>query len=190
MRTRIDVDEPDDREPEELAVWVAAGFTAGTAEVWRRWRFTIARARTWVAAGVDEGLEAAQWATAGVTPGTVEEWRQAGIGPGEAVRWHEFGFGLAAARDEKGRGNGPDAAFARAHPQTQHGPMARVRGLAGSRSGNPLRGLHEAGVDPRLIRSYMEHQWMDESAVAWATQGIDAVDAYMWHGLGLTAAEA
>jgi hypothetical protein len=191
MRTGIDVDEPDDREPEELALWVAAGFTAGTAEVWRRWRFTIARAHAWVAAGVDEGLEAAQWATAGVTPGTVEEWRQAGIGPGEAVRWHEFGYGFAAARAEKVRGNGPDAAFARAHPQQQVGPMARVvRGVAGRGLASPLRGLHEVGVDPRLIHSYMQHQWMDESAVAWATQGIDAVDAYIWHALGLTPAEA
>ncbi len=193
MQTGIDVAEPDDHEPEELALWVAAGFTAGTAEVWRRWRFTIARAQAWVAAGVDEGLHAAQWSTAGVTPDTVAEWRKVGIGPGEAVRWHEFGFGLEAARAEKGRGHGPDEAFARAHARQQAGRssgriinrVSMSQGLA-----SPLRGLHEAGVDPRLIHSYMQHQWMDESAVAWATQGIDAADAYMWHELGLTPAEA
>jgi hypothetical protein len=193
MQTGIDVAEPDDREPEELARWVAAGFTAGAAEVWRRWRFTIARAQAWVGAGVDEGLHAAQWSTAGVTPDTVAEWRKVGIGPAEAVRWHEFGFGLEAARAEKGRGHGPDEAFARTHQQ-QHttGPMARVINRAAMSRGlaSPLRGLHEAGVDPRLIRAYMQHQWMDESAVAWATQGIDAGDAYMWHELGLTPAEA
>lgn len=192
METGIDVSEPDDREPEEPARWLAAGFTAGTAEVWRRWRFTIARARAWVAAGVDEGLHAAQWSTAGVTPETVEEWRQAGIGPGEAVRWHEFGYGLPTARVEKRRGNSPDAAFAQAHPQQAASQTSRMvrRGSISRGLASPLRSLHEAGVDPRLIHSYAQHQWMDESAVAWATQGIDAVDAYMWHELGLTPAEA
>ena len=199
MPTGIDVAEPDDGEPEELARWLAAGFTGEAADVWRRWRFTIARAQSWAVAGVDEGLHAAQWSTAGVTPATVEQWRQAGIGPGEAVRWHEFGYELASARIQKASGRSPDEAFAQAHQQQAAPPTARMatrnvvgRGLAGPLGGLPgsLRGLQEAGVDPRLIRSYMQHQWMDETAVAWATQGIDAVDAYMWHDLGLTPAEA
>ena len=53
-----------------------------------------------------------------------------------------------------------------------------------------MRGLHEAGVDPRVIHSYAQHQWTDESAVAWAKQGIEANEAYMWHELGLKPAEA
>ena len=178
---------------------MAGGRLPGqAADVWRRWRFTIARAKAWVAAGVDEGLHAAQWSTAGVTPATVEEWRQAGIGPGEAVRWHEFGYELASARIEKARGRSPDEAFAEAHssgpPRQRHGGNEEPgrTGFPGPPGGlpGPLRGLHEAGVDHRLIRAYMQHQWMDETAVAWATQGIDAVDAYRWYDLGLTPAEA
>ena len=46
MQTRIDAGGTgDDREPEELARWLAAGFKAEAADVWRRWRFSIARAR-------------------------------------------------------------------------------------------------------------------------------------------------
>ena len=125
MPTGIDVAEPDDGEPEELARWLAAGFTGEAADVWRRWRFTIARAQSWAVAGVDEGLHAAQWSTAGVTPATVEQWRQAGIGPGEAVRWHEFGYELASARIQKASGRSPDEAFARRissrPPRRRHG---------------------------------------------------------------------
>jgi hypothetical protein len=192
MQTGIDVEDPNDREPEELPKWLAAGFNPEVAEVWRRWRFSIARAQAWVAAGVDEGLHAAQWSTAGVAPDTVEEWRAAGIEASEAVRWHEFGYGLEGARFERQKGHGPDQAFAQTHPNPTVGLSTRIRqtGLAGGRFAGSMRGLHEAGVDPRIIHSYAQHQWMDESALPWARQGIDANDAYMWHELGLTPAEA
>lgn len=36
----------------------------------------------------------------------------------------------------------------------------------------------------------MQHRWVDESAIAWARQGIGASDAYLWHDIGLTAEEA
>ena len=192
IRTALEFAEPDDSEPEELAEWLAAGFKAENGEVWRRWRFSIARAQAWVAAGVAEGLHAAQWSTAGVTPDTVQEWRAEGIEASEAVRWHEFGYGLEDARTEKGKGHGPDQAFAQADPQLPGGPTVRIvtTGSAGGGFGNSMRGLREAGVDPRIIHSYLQHQWMDESAIAWAKQGIAAQDAYLWHELGLTAAEA
>ena len=75
MRTRIDASEPDDGDPEEVPEWLAAGFTAEDAKVWRRWRFSIARATSWKSSGVDEGLQAAQWATAAVGPDSVASWR-------------------------------------------------------------------------------------------------------------------
>jgi hypothetical protein len=197
MHTGIDVSDPDDGEPEELARWLDAGFKAEVAEVWRRWRFSIVRAQAWVSAGVDEGLHAAQWSTAGVAPDSVEDWRAAGIEANEAVRWHEFGLGLDVARTEKAKGHSPDQAFAQANPQSSGGvtmPMVRtgvVRTLfSGGGFGGSMRGLHEAGVDPRILHSYAQHHWMDETAIPWAKQGIDASDAYMWHELGLTPAEA
>jgi hypothetical protein len=192
METSLDVSEPDDGEPEELAIWLAAGFQAPTAEIWRRWRFSIARAQAWTAAGVENGLNAAQWSTAGVVPDTVQEWRTAGIDATEAVRWHEFGYGLAAVRAEKARGNGPDQAFAGAHQQSSIGVTQGIvrTGITGGGFAGSVRGLHEIEVDPRVIHSYAQHQWTDESAVAWAKQGIEANDAYMWHALGLTPVEA
>jgi len=191
QKTGLDAEEPDDREPEELREWVAAGFNAEVADVWRRWRFSIARAQSWVAAGVDDGLHAAQWSTAGVAPQTVEEWRGSGIEANEAVRWHEFGYGLVAARTEKAKGHGPDQAFAQAQAQPPMGSTTRFMrsGFGGGLAGS-MRGLHEAGVDPRIIHSYAQHHWMDESAIPWARRGIDANDAYIWHELGLTPAEA
>ncbi len=192
MQTRIDAGEPEDREPEELAEWLAAGFKAEVADVWRQWRFSISRARAWVTAGIDDGLRAAQWSTAGVAPDTVQEWRAAGIEANEAVRWHEFGYGFEAARTEKAKGHSPDEAYAQAQAQPPAGSTQRLlrAGSAGVGFVASMRGLHEAGVDPRIIHSYAQHQWMDESALPWARRGIDANDAYMWHELGLTPAEA
>jgi hypothetical protein len=192
MQTRIDAGEPDDREPEELAEWLAAGLTAEAADLWRQWRFSIGRAQAWVGAGIDDGLRAAQWSTAGVTPDTVEEWRGAGIEANEAVRWHEFGYGFESARTEKAKGHSPDEAYAQTQAQPPAGSTQRFlrAGSAGGGFVGSMRGLHEAGVDPRIIHSYAQHQWMDESALPWARRGIDANDAYMWHELGLTPAEA
>jgi hypothetical protein len=197
METGIDVEEPDDREPEELARWLAAGFDAAAAEVWRRWRYSIAQARTWEGAGVTDGLRAAQWSTAGVVPKTVAEWRTAGIEAPEAVRWHEFGYGLNVARAEKAQGNGPDQAYQRAQQQSM-GPAIRnvatsglaIRGPGMSGPGNMMRTLRNAGVDPRVIHSYAQHQWVDASALEWARHGIDAGDAYVWHQLGVAPVEA
>jgi hypothetical protein len=188
MRTRIDASDPDDEEPEDLAAWLVAGFEVPSAEVWRRWRFSIAQAKTWQSAGVHEGLHAAQWSTAGVQPATVEAWRAAGINAAEAVRWHEFGYGLEAARAERQKGNGPDAAFASSHVQTT-ASLNVVRSARGAFA-SPIRRLRDAGVEPRIMQSYMQHQWIDDDAVEWAKHGIEANDAYTWHELGLTAAEA
>ena len=96
MRTRVGAPEPDGDEPEELDVWLAAGFEAENAEGWRQWRFRIAQAEEWKAVGVTEGLHAAQWSTAGVVAGTVRGVagrgdRGAGGGPVARVRFRVGG---------------------------------------------------------------------------------------------------
>jgi hypothetical protein len=199
MRTRVGAPEPDGDEPEELDVWLADGFEAENAEGWRQWRFRIAQAEEWKAEGVTEGLHAAQWSTAGVVAGTVRSWRDAGIEAPEAVRWHEFGFGLEAARAEKAKGLGPARAYAKSHRTgraaraparqvLQDGPLFRLALTAVSP--DPVRRLLESGADRNLVHGYLQHQWFDDEATAWALQGIEAVDAYSWYELGLTAAEA
>ena len=190
MQTRIDASEPDDGGPEDLGQWLTAGFGAEEAEVWRRWRFSIAQARSWKSAGVDDGLQAAQWSTAAVAPDTVTAWRAAGIDAVEAVRWHEFGYGLELARSERQQGRGPDQTFALSHPQTAvTRNIGRSSGglvLASGGRATGMRRFLESGVDHMIMRSYLQCQWTDESALAWATFGIDAEGAYTWHELGLT----
>jgi hypothetical protein len=190
-----DKEGPEDAEPEELSVWLAAGYRSERAEVWRRWRFTLAQADAWGREGIDDGLHAAQWRTSGATPETVQDWRAAAIDAAEAVRWHEFGFSLVDAAEHKKNGLGPDGAFAAQHPQrvvnvVRSGPvMGGVRGFAVS-PGGPMARFHQSGVDPQVIHGYMQHHWFDESAAEWARHGIEAQDAYVWFDLGLNASEA
>jgi hypothetical protein len=191
MKTRIDAAEPEGNEPEEIAAWVASGFSLENAEVWRRWRFTIAQAEAWQAADVEEGLHAAQWSTAGVGPETVKSWRDSGIEASEAVRWHEMGFDAEGARAEKKKGHGPEEAFSRSHPTQGGGWISRSsgqRGMLGA-SGS-TQAFHQSIADPRVIHGYMQRQWFDEEAMAWATHSIEAADAYTWYELGLTPDEA
>jgi hypothetical protein len=144
---------------------------------------------------VTEGLLAAQWMAAGVMPTTVQTWREAGIEASEAVRWHEMGYGLEAARAEKRKGLGPEQAFAQSNPRQLGGSgfASRVSVASSrwvSRTGTPMQAFHQSGVDSRVMHGYMQRQWFDEDAKAWALQGIEAADAYTWHELGLTPVEA
>mgnify|MGYP006174106289 CR=1 FL=1 len=95
----------------EEAAWAKAGVPHDDVASWRRWRIDPADARAWRAAGVTDGLTAAQWETARVTPRTVRDWVAEGIGPTEAVRWHEFGFGLDGAKAERLLGYQPTCRF-------------------------------------------------------------------------------
>jgi hypothetical protein len=170
--------------------WLAEGITADEAAVFRRWRFGLTQAAAWRQAGVPDGLRAAQWATAGVTPDSVSSWRAAGIDASQAVHWHEMGFGLAEAREAVRSGLSPDDAFARRRPgslfNSGRQPIHRGHG------GQPeiVRRLREAGVPPRVLQSYLQGTWEVEEALPWAEAGIEAADAVLWQALGLTAVEA
>lgn len=198
-RTGIDTEEPGD-EPEELGQWLTAGFGREEAESWRAWRFTISRAQAWRVQGIEEGLEAAQWQTAGATPETVGEWQAAGIGsPAEAVRWHELGFSLDEARRNKLQGRGPVDAFQAGHRGQGASVVRLARGggwastapmVGGPAQGGPWQSFQQAGVDPRTMHGYLQRGWVDDEAVEWARHGIEAPEAYVWFDLGLKAAEA
>ena len=193
-----DAEEPEDAEPEELSAWLAAGFGRQPAQVWRRWRFTVALAQAWGREGIDDGLQAAQWRTAGATPATVQQWRAAGIDAAEAVRWHEFGFNLKDATEHKKKGLNPDAAFAgQQHRQASVVNVVRSARMVGGGGvlgwggpAGPLVRFQRSGVEPHLVQGYMQHHWFDEAAAEWARHGIEAQDAYVWFDLGLTASEA
>ena len=104
------------------------GLQAENAEVWRRWRFTIAQAEAWKAVGVDEGLHAAQWSTAGVVAGTVAGVagrgdRGAGGGPVARVR-----FRVGGGAGGEGKGLGPARAYAKSHWARREGSLGEVDG--------------------------------------------------------------
>lgn len=188
--------EDGDEGPEELADWLAAGYTTDEAEGWRYWRIGLGRAAAWKAAGVLIPVAAARWSAAGVGPQTVGGWRAAGVDAAEAVRWHELGFGLEEARQHTRAGLGPEEAYGRMVVQQrqqgfsfqmQTGAVASTFGPGGA---GPLQRFRSKGVDPRVMHGYARHRWLDDAAVAWATHGIEAADAYMWHALGLRPHEA
>jgi hypothetical protein len=173
--------------------WTDAGFTAEQARVFRRWRFAVHEAVAWRHAGVADGIRAAQWVTAGVTPESVNRWRAAGIDATQAVHWHEMGFDLQSAREALQRGQTPDSAFAQRRQSQWPGP------LSGARPGPPgpvgahadlLRKMQGAGVPPQVLRGYLAANWDADEALPWALAGLDATDATMWRVLRLTAAEA
>jgi hypothetical protein len=177
----------------DLAAWSSQGFNPEQARAFRRWRFTIEQAIAWRQAGVPDGLHAAQWVTAGATPGTVGDWRAAGIDASQAVHWHEMGFDLTAARDAVRKGLTPHSAFAQSHPSGP-GATSSPRGLWSVRTGpqhmDAFRRLMQAGVQSQLIHGYASKNWDSDDALVWAREGIEASDALLWQALGLTAAEA
>jgi hypothetical protein len=203
-RTGVDAEEPDDQEPEEIGRWLDAGFDREEAERWRQWRFTVAKAQAWRDEGIEEGIEAAQWQTAGASPDTVGDWHSSGIEASEAVQWHEYGFSLDQARVHKRHGRGPDDAFRILNPPPQnvlrasashwvsHAPLSGrvVSGRVGGIAGGPMQLFQQSGADPRLMHGYLQCGWIDEDAVEWARHGIEAHDAYTWFDLGLRPAEA
>jgi hypothetical protein len=171
----------DEPEPEELSVWLAQGFAADDAQLWRRWRFTLTEAHRWMAAGVDEGLVAAQWQTAGVRPDQVRAWVAADITPTEAVGWHEFGFDLHAASGATAKGLSPEDMYDQQEQQNI---------FQGRRGPHVVAKWRTAGIRPEVIQSYMMRPRTVEDDFRWAWNNIQAADSEVWDALGLTPNEA
>jgi hypothetical protein len=180
----------DDARPEDLTAWLAAGLRRIEALSWRRWNFTLEETLKWRTAGVTEALLAAQWQAAGVRPNKVGDWVDAEIGPAEAIRWHEFGFGLDEARAHAKKGESPDQVYQRRNLMSQMSPQIASRAGRPVLGGEGIHQLLQAGVPHEVLRGYMEAQWFDSEAIAWAKQDIQAAEARLWQGLGLTASEA
>jgi hypothetical protein len=179
--------------PEGAAAWHAAGFVPEEAQVFQRWRISLAEAEAWRQVGVPDGLRAAQWTTAGATPSTVSSWRAAGIDAGEAVHWHEMGYDLRSASDARRRGLTPDTAFASQHPSPFGGRSSVVGAVGRSLSagqGDHARKFLEAGVPGQVLLGYVTRNWTTDDALPWAKAGVDAGDAQLWRLLGLEPAEA
>ena len=176
MDTRIGGPDPDDAEPEPEPpeAWEAAGYGSEDAALWRHWRFSVRRADDWQAQGVEGALVAARWRAAGVRPDQVRAWLGAGIEAGEAVHWHEMGFSVDEARVAKRRGQRPADAFAARNPPTPHRIISRSFVGRQFVMGADFRRFQESGIDPRVIQTYLQRQWVDGDAKAWATQGIEA----------------
>jgi hypothetical protein len=177
--------------PDNLAAWLRAGLRRGDALAWRRWNFDLDSALAWIRAGVPEALAAAQWLTAGVTPGSVADWCAAGIDAAEAVHWHELGFDLSAAREHKRHGRDPHQAYGQGRAgwfSPGSAPPEYPEGV--SRLNDAMRQFLRAGIAGNLIGGYLQAQWVDPEALAWAEHGIAAQDATLWREVGLTPAEA
>lgn len=181
--------------------YLAAGVPADELHTWWKWRLSAEQAKAWRAAGVLEPLDAAQWVTAKVTPEAVGAWLGADITAGEAITWHEYGFGLDEAVGYRRQGYTADQAFDVSRGRTPKGPDDEVApgdalsGLMSYQSG----GAHDetqrfisraGGSDGMVMYSYINENWLDDEAIAWARQNIDASTARTWQDLGLRPAEA
>lgn len=54
----------------------------------------------------------------------------------------------------------------------------------------PLQKFFLAGAPREVMHSYMKRQWVDDEAVAWAKESIEADEAQLWKALGLQPGEA
>ena len=205
IKTTFEPPDPDDRGQFDPEPWRAVGLTTEDGLRWWEHRVDPASALRWQRAGVSEPIDAVRWKIAGVSPGTVREWIYAKIDAREAVAWNELGFSVADARKHKRAGRTPVEAYGRTQRLYMAGTAAPRRPgtqrltLAPGRPVGPWAG---SGPDPRgfldavgqqgplVVHSYVQRQWIDDEAIAWAKHGIDASDALAWKELGLTPVEA
>jgi hypothetical protein len=186
----------------EAERWWDSGFDLGEALRWRE-RFGVEEAVSWRTAGVTNLAEARSWGVAGVEAGDVAGWRDAGIGFAEAAAWHEFGYSLEEARQRKAEGKTPSETFLgrvrKMRTQRGQGHSTQMGSgqivLGGSGAAGPPATMQRflermRGVNHRLIHGYFMRQWVDDEALSWAENGIDAADALAWKEFGISAAEA
>ena len=155
--------------------------------------------------------DALRWQRAGVVRAdrrrALEDRRhQAGHRPRMGLRQDRRARGGRLDRARVQRRRGAQAEACRSAPPSRPTAtptgMWRGRPLRRPRPASPQAGLSRVGVgdrrfmeavrgrDPRVMHSYMQRQWFDDEAIAWATHGIEAADALAWKELGLTPVEA
>jgi hypothetical protein len=190
----------------EAEQWWRSGFTLAEALGWRE-RFGVAEAASWREAGIRTQAEARSWQIAGVDAGEVGGWLDAGIGFAEASAWREFGYELGEARRLKAEGKGPSASFlgrvrlmrsrpaaGRAARAASWVPYASGPGRRSGAGSHPAQRFFEklqgARRDPQLLHGYVREQWLDDEAVAWAREGIEAANALLWKEFGIAPADA
>ena len=200
--TTFEQPDPGDARGFEPEQWAAVGFEREAAKAWWRNRIDRDEALRWCKAGVTEPIDAVRWKIAGVDPRTVREWTYAEIDARAAVAWTELGFNAASARKHKRAGRTPAAAFGHRHRVQTGAPVPMPSGPVLGRPGSS-RLMHVPGDlqmhrfiqsvrerHPQVLHTYMQRQWLDDEALAWALHGIDAGDAAAWRELGLTPVEA
>jgi hypothetical protein len=172
--------------------WRELGFSSESGLAWFKHRIEPQDALRWQRAEVAEPIDAVRWKIAGIGPDTVREWVYAKIDAREAVAWTELGFNVADARKQKRAGRSAVQAYGHAHRVSTAMTYPSVPHAGLSRVSRGHRSFMEAvrGRDPRVMHSYMQRQWFDDEAIAWATHGIEAADALAWKELGLTPVEA
>ena len=193
--TRLPPDrpEPDDWRSFDARPWETVGISKQAALAWSARRFQPAEARHWQQAGVSEPAEAVSWKTAGVGPDRVREWLFVKIDAREAAAWIELGFTVAEARKHKRAGRTPVQAYGRQRRAHLPGAAAGAQLLPGAPHHRvDPRHFMEAvrRRDPSVANTYMQRQWFDDDALAWALHGIEASEALAWKELGLTPVEA
>lgn len=185
--------EPEDRRRFDAEPWRALGMTREAGLAWWKHRILPGDALRWERAGVPKPIDAVRWKIAGIAPDTVREWIYAEIDAREAVAWTELGFSVADARKNKRAGRNPVQAYGRNRRGYMVSPPGASVQIVGGPPGAPDPARFLATVrhgNRHVTHSYLSRQWFDDEAIAWATHGIDAVDALAWKELGLTPVEA
>ena len=183
------------------ASYRAVGMSAEDGRRWWRWRLTADQAQAWRRAGVDDPASAVQWTIAGAAAETVGRWRSAGLAAAEAILWHEYEFELDEAVRYKREGHRPDQAFDLRRgdrPRRSDDPAASgdaISGLMAFTGGDPQDRaqrfvLRTQGSDGLVTVSYLNQNWLDDEAIAWARHNVDATTAQAWQDLGLRPEEA
>ena len=207
--TTFDQPEPEGRGGFDPERWEALGISRQDALGWWKHRITPNDAVRWRRAGVSEPINAVRWKIAGVTPDTVREWIYAQIDAREAVGWTELGFNVAEARKQKRLGRTAVQAYGHKHRMNPVGgqggpprPIAQRARASAQRARASGAFTHHAppGMqrffetvrqrNPAVMHSYVQRQWFDDEAIAWALHGIEAPDALAWKELGLSPVEA